>query len=531
MTVDWSAERIARGDAAHVWHPYSPRHAAQPQLPVRSARGVYLTLADGRRVIDGMSSWWAVCHGHSHPHLVEAAQRQCERMSHVMFGGLTHQPAVELAERLLALVNTVDARDLRVDELRTGDSPARGEAAARRSPASTSLRGEPLTSVFYSDSGSVAVEVALKMALQYQRGVGRPERDRILTWRGGYYGDTQGPMGICDPDGGMHSLWAGTLTPQVFVPVPPRRSEPGWGDADGRPRHPQLPREAPRGESPAGQADPAAGLGEQEHGRYLAALAEHIERANGTDHGIAAVVVEPVVQGAGGMRFHDHELVAGLREVCDRTGTLLVFDEIATGFGRTGTAFASTASGVRPDILCLGKALTGGFLSFAATLATDAVARAVEAPEAGGALMHGPTFMGNPLACAVALAACDLHEQGYWREATRAHEAQMRAALEPLRGSEAVADVRVLGGIGVVEMAEPVDVPRATDVVVERGVWLRPFGRLLYSMPPFVATSAQVAEVTEAMAAVVRDAESRAPEAAAATGTGRRPLGAAGVRA
>ncbi|WCZ37548.1 adenosylmethionine--8-amino-7-oxononanoate transaminase [Corynebacterium heidelbergense] len=433
----WAPDRIRAADQAHVWHPYSPRFNAQPQLPVRSARGTRLTLADGREVLDGMSSWWAACHGHSHPHIVAAAHRQIDTMSHVMFGGLTHQPAAELAERLLGLVNGPRA-----------------------------LGGPPLTSVFYSDSGSVAVEVALKMALQYQRGMGRPQRDRFLTWRGGYYGDTQGPMGVCDPDGGMHRLWRGTLTPQVFVPAPPGLLA-----------------------SPRTIAD------------YLEDIAATIHRHNAatSPHGIAGIIVEPLVQGAGGMRFHHPELISGLRRICEETGTLLIADEIATGFGRTGESFACFTAGVRPDILCVGKALTGGFMSFAATLAGDRVARAVDSEPGGGALMHGPTFMGNPLACAVSLAALDLYESGYWRPRVRRFAQLLEEEMAPLRGAPGVVDVRVLGAIGVVEMLGEVELPRMTQTLVDMGVWLRPFGRLLYTMPPFICSDEEIRLIGRAM--------------------------------
>jgi adenosylmethionine-8-amino-7-oxononanoate aminotransferase len=435
-TGHWTPSRVIDTDRRHVWHPYAPRHDAAGNLPVAATSGTRLHLTDGREVIDGMSSWWAACHGHGHPHLRAAAHRQIDRMSHVMFGGLTHQPAAELAERLVEAVGG------------HGDS---------------GLHGDPLTSVFFSDSGSVAVEVAMKAALQYQRGVGRPGRTRFLTWRGGYHGDTQGPMGVCDPDGGMHALWTGVLTPQVFVPAPP-----------------------PRGSTT------------EVIDTYLAQMRAAIE-----DDDIAAVIVEPVVQGAGGMRFHDHALVTGLRRVCDDTGALLILDEIATGFGRTGDMFVGTAAGVVPDILCLGKALTGGFLSFAATLTTDRVAAAVDSGPGGGALMHGPTFMGNPLACAVSLAALDLAESGYWRERVPRIAALLRQGLEPLQDTPDVADVRVLGAIGVVETRNPVDSARVTAALVERGVWLRPFGRLLYTMPPFTCTDHEIRRITTAMCEAV----------------------------
>lgn len=441
MTIlNWEASHIAEVDQRHVWHPYAPRSAAQPSVPVRATSGTTLHLADGRDVIDGMSSWWAACHGHGHPQITAAAHRQIDTMSHVMFGGLTHQPAAELAERLVAFAG-------REAEVGAAVSAAGG------------AQDEPLDSVFYSDSGSVAVEVALKMALQYQRGIGHPERDRFLTWRGGYHGDTQGPMGVCDPDNGMHALWGGVLRPQVFVPEPP-----------------------PRGSS--------AEIIEV----YLDEVRQAVE-----SHDIAAIIVEPVVQGAGGMRFHDHALIRGLREICSATGALLILDEIATGFGRTGDPLVGAAAGVVPDILCLGKALTGGFMSFAATMSTARVAAAIDAPDGGGALMHGPTFMGNPLACAVSLTALDLVESDYWRPRVARIETLLQDGLTPLAQYDSVADVRVLGAIGVVEMAEPVDMSVATRTVLDQGVWLRPFGRLLYTMPPFTCSDSEIGQIIQAM--------------------------------
>jgi adenosylmethionine-8-amino-7-oxononanoate aminotransferase len=438
MTIlDWDAPHIVNVDQRYVWHPYAPRSTAQDCTAVRATSGTTLHLADGRDVIDGMSSWWAACHGHGHPQITEAAHRQIETMSHVMFGGLTHQPAAELAERLVTF--------------------------AGREAAAGSAQGEPLESVFYSDSGSVAVEVALKMALQYQRGAGHPERDRFLTWRGGYHGDTQGPMGVCDPDNGMHALWNGVLTPQVFVPEPP-----------------------PRGSS------------EEVIEAYLSDLREVVE-----SHNIAGIIVEPVVQGAGGMRFHDHALVRGLCEICTATGALLILDEIATGFGRTGDPLVGAAAGVVPDILCLGKALTGGFISFAATLSTARVAAAIDTPDGGGALMHGPTFMGNPLACAVSLAALDLVESDYWRPRVARIETLLQDGLAPLMQRASVVDVRVLGAIGVVEMTDPIDMSAATTALLDQGVWLRPFGRLLYTMPPFTCSDGEIERITRAMGSLV----------------------------
>lgn len=412
-------------DAAHVWHPYGPMPSPVRALPVASARGTTLTLADGRELIDGMSSWWAACHGHSHPRLVAAAHKQAATMSHVMFGGLTHAPAVGLARRLLEMTD-----------------PA-------------------LDAVFFSDSGSVSVEVAVKMALQYQRAAGHPGRTRLMTWRGGYHGDTRAPMSVCDPDGGMHSMWAGTWLPQVFAPVPPPR-----------------------------------GCGAEERAAYLREFESLV------DDTVAAVIIEPVVQGAGGMRFHDHELVAGVREICDRRGLLLIADEIATGFGRTGDLFTTAAAGVTPDVLCVGKALTGGFLSLAATLTTSEVARVISGGEGGG-LMHGPTFMANPLACAIAAENLDIIAEGAWRRQVPRIERGLREGLEPLRGQPGVADVRVLGAIGVVEMEEPVDMARATGACVGAGVWLRPFGRLVYAMPMYICDDDEVAAICAAIGAIV----------------------------
>ena len=410
-------------DRAHVWHPYGPMPGrAEPYL-VESAQGVRLRLADGRELVDGMSSWWAAIHGYRHPVLDAALAEQAGRMSHVMFGGLTHAPAVELATTLVEL------------------TPA------------------GLEHVFLCDSGSVAVEVAVKMALQAQLARGRPGRRKLATWRGGYHGDTFHPMSVCDPVGGMHQLWTGVLPVQVFAGRPP-------ADYD----------EA-----------------------YAAELTELVERH--ADE-LAAVIVEPVVQGAGGMRFHHPEYLRVLREVTAAHGVLLIFDEIATGFGRTGELFAAGHAGVTPDIMCLGKALTGGYLTLAAALCTAAVAGAVSAGSAGG-LAHGPTFMGNPLACAVANASIGLLRAQDWRGQVRRLEVGLRAGLEPLRGAPGVVDVRVLGGIGVVQLDREVEVAKATAAAVETGVWLRPFRDLIYTMPPYVADDADVARITQGIAAAV----------------------------
>jgi adenosylmethionine-8-amino-7-oxononanoate aminotransferase len=410
-----------------VWHPYGALPAVLPSLPVVSARGVRLRLADGRELIDGMSSWWCAIHGYRHPALDAAVRDQLSRMAHVMFGGLTHEPAVRLAERLVEL------------------APA------------------GLERVFFADSGSVSVEVAIKMCLQFQRAHGRSRRTRLLTVKGGYHGDTFGAMAVCDPLGGMHSMFTDVLPQHVFADRPPDGFDAGLDDA---------------------WSDHVGDL-----------VARHA-------HELAAVIVEPVVQGAGGMRFHSPECVALLRRLCDEHGLLLVLDEIATGFGRTGALFACEHAGVAPDVMCVGKALTGGYLTLAATLCTRAVSEAVSSGEGDG-LMHGPTFMANPLACSVALASLDLLADGGWRERVRMIEDGLRRGLEPARGLPGVADVRVLGAIGVVQLHEEVDIAAITAATVERGVWLRPFRDLIYLMPPYVIAEDDLARVTGAVVAAV----------------------------
>jgi adenosylmethionine---8-amino-7-oxononanoate aminotransferase len=415
-------------DRRHVWHPYGPMPAPLAPLPVVSASGVRLRLADGRELIDGMASWWCAIHGYRHPALDAAVQDQLGRMAHVMFGGLTHAPAIELAERLVAL------------------TPA------------------GLEHVFLADSGSVSVEVALKMCLQYQRAAGRPERTRFLALRGAYHGDTLGAMALCDPVGGMHHLFAGALPAHVFAERPP----PGF--------------DAPLD---AGWLDRLAGL-----------VAAHADE-------LAAVVVEPVVQGAGGMWFYAPAYLAALRALCDEHDVLLVCDEIATGFGRTGALFACEHAGIAPDVLCLGKALTGGYLTLAAALCTTHVAERISVGE-GGALMHGPTFMANPLACAVALASLGLLDGGAWRGQVAAIERGLAAGLAPARELAGVRDVRVLGAIGVVQLERDVDLARASAVAVEHGVWLRPFRDLVYAMPPYAIRDDELAQVAAAIVAVAR---------------------------
>ncbi len=417
-----------------MWHPYGALPAASPSLPVACARGARLTLADGRELIDGMASWWCAIHGYRHPAIDRALRAQLERMAHVMFGGLTHEPAVTLAERL------------------------------------TQIAPEGLERVFLADSGSVSVEVAIKICVQYQRALGHSGRTRMATVRGGYHGDTLGAMSVCDPVTGMHGMFAGVLPRQVFAQRPPdgftAPLEEGW----------------------------AAGV------RSL--VAEHA-------HELAAVIAEPVVQGAGGMRFHSPACVALLRSVCDEHGLLLVLDEIATGFGRTGALFACEHAGVSPDVMCVGKALTGGYMTLAATLCTPAVAEAVSSSEGGG-LMHGPTFMGNPLACAAALASLDLLADGAWRAQVSRIERGLLEALAPARELPGVADVRVLGAIGVIELERELDVPAASAAAVAHGVWLRPFRNLVYAMPPYVISEPELAQVGEAMMAAARAGAGRA---------------------
>ncbi len=428
---------LLAADRERVWHPYGALPGALPSLPVVSAQGVRLKLADGRELLDGMASWWCAIHGYRHEALDRALREQLERMAHVMFGGLTHEPAVRLAERLVELTP------------------------------------EGLEAVFFADSGSVSVEVAIKMCLQFQRARRRPARTRLLTVRGGYHGDTFGAMAVCDPVAGMHSLFTGVLAKHVFAERPPDGFD--------------------------------AGLDERWAAHVAELVAEHSDE-------LAGIVVEPVVQGAGGMRFHSPQCVALLRRLCDEHDLLLVLDEIATGFGRTGALFASDHASIAPDVMCVGKALTGGYLTLAATLCTRAVAEAVSGGEGAG-LMHGPTFMANPLACSVALASLEVLTSGGrpaelggpgWRERVDAIERGLRTGLEPARALPGVADVRVLGAIGVVQLTGDVDLAAATAAAVQRGVWLRPFRDLVYTMPPYVIDADELATVSEAVVAAAR---------------------------
>jgi adenosylmethionine-8-amino-7-oxononanoate aminotransferase len=424
---DLSLTDLITFDRQHVWHPYAAMPNPLPIFAVRSAQGVTLELADGRTLIDGMASWWTCIHGYNHPRLNQAAQAQMEKMSHVMFGGLTHQPAVQLAKRLIELTP------------------------------------DPLQQIFFCDSGSVAVEVSMKMALQYWYNRGYPRKHKFLTLRRGYHGDTFAAMSVCDPITGMHHLFRPVLMQQFFAEAPQIPFRGQWDDADIR--------------------------------SFEEILQNHHDE-------IAAAIFEPVVQGAGGMRFYHPDYVSRARELCDEYEVLLILDEIATGFGRTGKYFACEHAQICPDILCIGKALTGGFLSLAATLTTSDISETFSQGEAG-VFMHGPTFMANPLACAVSLANLDLLDSYDWAGAVKSIETQLLQELAACQDCQAVADVRVLGGIGVVELHQPVEMKMVQAALVDQGIWLRPFGKLLYTMPPYIIQPHQLKVITQGLYNVV----------------------------
>jgi len=413
-------------DKKHIWHPYTSMTHPMGAYMVKRAEGVHIHLADGRILTDGMSSWWAAIHGYNHPLLNRALHEQLRNMSHVMFGGLTHEPACTLAEKLISVVP------------------------------------QGLEHIFFSDSGSVAVEVAIKMAIQYQHALGKPKKKKLLTVKKGYHGDTFAAMGVCDPVQGMHGLFKGVLPGAIFAQAPQCSFFHAWDETDTA--------------------------------EMALLMAGHHEE-------IAAVIIEPVVQGAGGMRFYHPNYLKQLSSLCQQYDILLIFDEIATGFGRTGKLFAAQWAGISPDIMCIGKALTGGYISFAATLATPEVARGISSD--GGVFMHGPTYMGNPLACAVANAGLDLLMTGEWQTQVAAIQGLLVEHLSSARTLEGVKDVRVLGAIGVIELEEAVDMSVIQDMFVRAGVWIRPFGRLVYTMPPYVCKKEDVVKIAKTMCEVV----------------------------